>query len=227
MTQVSYLKAFTVGSCRNICGKISQDCSCLPSCIHEGNCCSDYHICENLINKNNLRREECNRLNPNCDLCEDFADIVPNMPAKCGQCREGLFNRLGQCVQSCYADDISNSINNICIPNQNCLVQNCAECIPGNPSVCRTCANGFYMFNNQCLNSCPNNLRADRIAWTCLEPPVFAWYWIFPSRASCRMRCGRLQDNIEMDCSCSQDCFRFANCCQDIEDYCPQFVYWK
>jgi hypothetical protein len=117
--------------------------------------------------------------------------------------------------------------NKLCIPNHHCLVQNCAECVAGNPSVCRTCGNGFYMYNNQCLHSCPLRTRADRIGWACLEAPVFAWYWIFPSKASCRLRCGRVIDNIDMDCSCHQDCFRFANCCQDIEDYCPQYIYWK
>ena len=211
-----------MGSCKNLCGKVSSDCSCLPSCISEGNCCSDYHLCENLINKNILRQSECNKINPKCDLCEDFSP-----QAKCGKCKEGLFNRSGECLQSCFNDDTVMPLNKICIPNQNCLVANCGECVPGNPSVCRTCSNGFYMYNNQCLQSCPFRLRADRINWVCLEPPVFAWYWIFPSKATYRQRCGRLMDNIEMDCSCHQDCFRFANCCQDIEDYCPQYIYWK
>ena len=82
------------------------------------------------------------------------------------------------------------------------------------------------MYENQCLLSCPPRLRADRISWTCLEPPVFAWYWIFPSKSSCRSRCGRSID-YEMDCSCTQDCFRNGDCCQDVENSCKQFVYWK
>ena len=172
-----------------------------------------------------MRQAECNTMDPRCDLCQNFPES--RLPPSCGQCKEGLFNRNGECLQACVADDILMSLNKVCIPNQHCLVENCAECVPGNPSVCKTCGNGFYMYNNQCLQSCPLRMRADRIAWACLEPPVFAWYWIFPSRASCRQRCGRVQDNHEMDCSCHPDCFRFANCCQDVEDYCPQYIYWK
>ena len=87
MTQVSYLKAFTVGSCKNLCGKVSTDCSCLPSCINQGNCCSDYHQCEYLINKNHMRQAECNSLNSYCELCDDFPK-VQGIQTKCGQFKE-------------------------------------------------------------------------------------------------------------------------------------------
>lgn len=204
---------------------MSSDCSCLPTCMQEGNCCSDYQICEVLANKNHLRQSECFNGNPNCDLCEDFsAGILPQL--KCGKCKEGMYNRNGECLSACGSNDILMPINFLCIHKEQCLVQDCVHCEEGNPSVCKQCMNGFYMYNNQCLNTCPQRTRADRISWTCLEPPVFAWYWIFPSRSSCRDRCGR-QIDTEMDCSCHPECFRFANCCQDVEDYCPQFVYWQ
>jgi hypothetical protein len=215
------MKAFSVGSCRNICGGLSSDCSCKATCLSEGNCCSDYFICEDLINKNILKQNECSVLNSKCDLCEDF--VSP----RCGKCKPSLFNRNGECLQSCYADDTVNTHNKICIPKQQCNVHNCQECSKVDSNVCKTCENGYYMYNNQCLHACPEKLRADRISWTCLEPPVFAWYWIFPSKASCRDRCNRMTDKIEMDCSCHDSCFRHGNCCQDVEDYCPQFVYWK
>jgi hypothetical protein len=147
------------------------------------------------------------------------------LPFKCGRCRDGLFNREGECLQSCQPNDLVLGINRICNIKQQCLVESCSHCIEGNPSVCKTCMNGYYLYNNQCLLICPMRMRADRVSWTCLEAPVFAWYWIFPSRSSCRNRCDRLIDN-EMDCSCSEDCFRYGNCCQDIEDYCPQYIYW-
>jgi hypothetical protein len=41
------------------------------------------------------------------------------------------------------------------------------------------------------------------------------------------MKCGRGIDNIEMDCSCVKDCFSKGNCCADIEDFCPQYSFWK
>jgi len=82
------------------------------------------------------------------------------------------------------------------------------------------------MFNNQCVGECPVNYNADRITWTCLETPVFAWYWIYPSRTSCKTNCGVVIQE-DWDCSCSPECFRFGNCCQDIEDYCPSLIYWR
>lgn len=116
--------------------------------------------------------------------------------------------------------------NRICIKNQDCRVDNCNECVDGNPSVCKKCNNGTFMHNNQCLELCPNRYRADRISWVCLEAPVFAWYWVFPSVTTCSRRCG-LVISHDMDCSCSNDCFRTGNCCQDIEDFCPELLFWK
>lgn len=231
LAQVSYLKAFTIGTCKNLCGKRSVDCSCQPSCISQGNCCSDYHECEMLINKNVGRQPECFMGNPQCDLCENFDKIIDPIdparivPLKCGKCKEGLFLRDGQCFSGCVGNDIMMPNNFMCLRNDRCLVKNCSQCVEGNSSVCKLCMNGFYMYNNQCLEICPLRLRADRISWSCLEAPVFAWYWIFPSRSSCRGKCGTLVGS-EMDCSCHQDCFRLGNCCQDIEDNCPQYVYW-
>jgi len=56
--------------------------------------------------------------------------------------------------------------------------------------------------------------------------PVFAWYWVFPSRTSCRSHCGVVVQE-SWDCSCRDDCVYFGNCCQDIEDYCPDMLFWR
>ena len=215
-----------------MCGKISIDCSCTKTCMNQGDCCSDYNDCEELHKFNFNKNHECYEGNPNCELCENLSrrvdptDSTKIIPFKCGNCREGFFLKYGECLQKCDFSDKIILPNKLCIENQRCLIENCAQCGEGNSAVCRTCANGHYLHNNQCLKECPNGLRADRISWSCLEPPVFAWYWISPSRASCRLRCGRRID-FEMDCSCSGDCFKRGECCQDVEDYCPQNSYWK
>lgn len=232
MTQISYVKAFSLGSCKNLCGKTSTDCSCTKTCINEGNCCADYNYCENLYKINLNKNHDCYQGNPNCDLCENFvrkndpSDISKIIPFKCGKCREGFYLKYGECKEKCDSSDKIITPNQICFDTMNCLVENCAQCAQENSAVCRICANGTYMHNNQCLKECPNGLRADRISWSCVEPPAAAWYWTWPARASCRLRCGRRVD-FEMDCSCAQDCFGKGNCCVDIEDYCPQFSFWK
>jgi hypothetical protein len=222
ITQVVYLKAFSVGSCKNLCGGKSIDCSCHPSCASKGDCCSDYQDCQNLELVNKNRISECISKIPNCEKC-----LFPlNGSMVCAQCSNGFFLRNGSCVNSCFPSDKMIDFNRICLKNQDCRVENCSDCVDGNPSICRRCMNGHYMHNNQCIDSCPLKFRADRISWSCLQAPVFAWYWVFPSVTSCSKRCGAVVAH-DMDCSCSQDCFRFGNCCQDIEDFCPELLFWK
>merc|ERR1711957_929653 len=62
--------------------------------------------------------------------------------------------------------------------------------------------------------------------WTCLEPPVFAWYWVYPSRSSCQNYCGIIVQE-DWDCSCSSDCFYYGNCCQDVDYYCDEILFWR
>jgi proprotein convertase subtilisin/kexin type 5 len=205
-----------------MCGGSSVDCSCDPSCTAQGNCCSDYQNCETLLFANQNRQQECSSKVSNCSMCS----FPINGKVECAQCNPGFFLRSGECVDNCFVSDKVVSPNKICLKNQDCRVENCAECIDNNPAVCKSCYNGFFMMNNQCLVSCPGIYRADRISWACLEAPVFAWYWVFPSIGSCSSRCGASMSH-ELDCSCSQDCFRYGNCCQDVEDYCPELVFWK
>lgn len=115
--------------------------------------------------------------------------------------------------------------NKICISTQKCLVENCAQCINNNPSVCKTCFGGMFLYNNQCLAGCPAHLRADRISMTCVEPQNYAWYWVFPSRATCLNKCG-MEFNLlnGMDCSCNVNCLQKGNCCQDIDEYCSNII---
>jgi hypothetical protein len=215
-----------VGSCNNTCGKAMKDCTCESSCINNGTCCSDYHICEDLSNKNSNRHAECKRISPNCELCESF-NLMPNGKAKCGRCHDDYFNKEGECVSMCASSDILHQNNKICsAPTQVCLIHDCAECDNNNPNICNKCTKGYFMYNNQCLLTCPLRMRADRVSWTCLEPPVFAWYWVFPSKKSCRNNCGKSFVST-YGCSCSEDCFRHGNCCEDIEDFCKEYVYWK
>jgi len=229
MTQISYIKAFSIGSCKNLCGKTNIDCSCTINCIHEGNCCQDYQYCENLIKINHNRNQDCYSGNQNCELCENFIrknDPVDNskiIPYKCGKCRDSFYLKYGECKEKCDSNDKIISPNQICFDTMKCLVENCSQCSNENSTVCRICQNGFFMHNNQCLKECPIGLRADKISWTCLEIPIAAWYYNYPSIASCRMKCGRKID-YELDCSCSKDCFNKGNCCVDIEDYCPQYI---
>ena len=127
---------------------------------------------------------------------------------KCGKGKDGYYLRKGECLSTCLTMDKVFYENRICLINQDCRVENCLECGDNNPAVCKRCNNGFFLNDNLCNHSCPLRIRADRISWTCQETPginviyllVFAWYWIFPSKASCSKRCGRIVTE-DLDCS--------------------------
>ena len=140
----------------------------------------------------------------------------------CLNCKPGYFLRGIDCVIQCEPSDQINLENSICIKRNRCLVENCQECEDDNVAVCRRCINGLYLLNNQCHQSCPPQLRADRMSWLCLEPPIFAWYWVYPSE-SCYGKCNQILST----CSCRDDCYMYGNCCQDVEEYCYKFILTK
>jgi len=95
----------------------------------------------------------------------------------------------------------------------------CERCEKGK---CLKCKNGFYLFENECLKSCPVGMRANRINFTCEVKTNFSFYWIFPSNYSCKEKCG--QDRFESDCSCKHSCLRRGNCCDDFERHCKDEI---
>jgi hypothetical protein len=47
----NYLMKYSKGSCQNMCGNWSNDCSCASDCKYTGTCCTDYklHNCDRII----------------------------------------------------------------------------------------------------------------------------------------------------------------------------------
>ena len=154
---------------------------------------------------NNKGREaECKSKARRIGKCE-FCDFVKD---KCLQCEEGSYLREGKCVSMCNESDRVNSDNQICLLKHECSIDYCSQCLDNNNDRCKKCNNGFFLFKGQCLERCPYKYRADRISWQCLETPsniflniVFAWYWLFPTKSSCRARCDYKMNELEMDCS--------------------------
>ena len=212
-------KAYSLGSCENICGKnIISDCSCDRKCILKGDCCSDYSSsCENLYTNNLLFN--CHSMRNNCLLC--FSNT------QCGQCEKGYWLRNGECVKQCYQSDIEKTSNKVCTINRQCHVSNCDECEKNDGFKCLKCQNGYFYYKNQCVKQCPSRTLADRLSWSCMDPHQFAFYWIYPSHNSCRGTCGREMIRDNLDCSCNEKCFQKGNCCGDIEQFCPEYIYWK
>ena len=83
--------------------------------------------------------------------------------------------------------------------------------------MCRRCKRGTFLYDNKCLDKCPAGFRGDRITWSCLEPPVFGWYWVYPTKNSCRNKCAVKDLDT---CSCSKECIQDGSCCPDFDFYC-------
>jgi hypothetical protein len=199
-----------------MCGKPNNiDCSCDPSCTSNGTCCSDYYECEELQPKT----VPCNETDSNCEIC--LKDST------CGQCKDNLYLQRGQCVDKCSDSFLTIEKNKVCYRENRCLVDNCLECEEGNPSVCKRCLNGLFLSDNQCKSLCPVGYKADRMNWLCLDNSIFGWYWVFPSQTTCKGACDVPSNNINRDCSCTQDCFRYGNCCQDVEEFCYRLTILK
>jgi len=194
-----------------------------------GNCCSDFDSigCQNIFNNSGLVDPlECAK-NTGCTFCDSSSKVLVNGQSvpSCNLCRENLFNLEGRCVDTCPLSFSENDSNKLCQEKLSCNISNCDSCDESGVK-CKTCRRGTFKYDDMCLDECPENYRADRITWACLEPPVFAWYWVSPSSNSCKTNCGVVVSE-DWDCSCSEDCFRFGNCCQDIEDFCPDLIFWR
>ena len=108
-----------------------------------------------------------------------------------------------------------------------CTVDNCFSCVENSINKCGQCQPGFFLSNYKCVDMCPMGYRADRINWSCFEYPVTAWYWIKLSKSTCKNNCNTTATNKNStvpDCSCSSECFRRGDCCEDIDLYCVDFI---
>ena len=80
-----------------------------------------------------------------------------------------------------------------------CQDDNCEKCDTSNKGNCSKCINGYFLFNNQCLKVCPIETRANKIDSTCHSKKEFSFYWVFPSKTSCKDKCGIF--DLNNDCS--------------------------
>lgn len=171
-TEIVYTKAYSFGSCRNMCGKMVQDCSCSPSCKSRGNCCTDYDVvnCDGIMEKSSkVTAETCSKTD-NCEFCDNNLTLGDGNQ-KCNQCKESYYLLDGRCYSSCPEGTSADVINYVCNKNPVCTVSNCGECSTLSSNSCKTCKRGFFLQNGECLEKCNSGYRADRVTWTCLEPP--------------------------------------------------------
>ena len=102
-------KAYSIGSCLNMCGRILtatsnlMDCSCDAACILRGDCCNDYNTvnCPLLIDKSKSVIQQCQSVSL-CELC-DPSEKNGASPM-CMQCQYGAFLYQGACYKDLPLD---------------------------------------------------------------------------------------------------------------------------
>jgi hypothetical protein len=126
-------------------------------------------------------------------------------------------------VKTCPKNNIYiDEKNKICITKEgnNCNLDNCIRCNKINQ--CEKCQHGFYIFENKCKNSCPIGLRANRSNFTCSKEEEYSFFFILPSKNSCKDKCGYFEQTA--DCSCHHHCMMFGNCCDDFTELCQEEI---
>ena len=84
--------------------------SCKPDCRFNGNCCSDYNICE--IIQSDLKNNE-NCLIDNCKYCTEKT---------CMQCNENYYFYNNKCYLNCSSLQLKIEESKICLKSNNTLV---------------------------------------------------------------------------------------------------------
>ena len=112
---------------------------------------SSYAVFDEIQNK-------CYDCNPKCLICSESADI-------CSKCKEGfsiiekkIDGNLPKttCTDKCQENQVL--IKGVCT---DCKVENCSLCNSENAQICDLCKNDFYLFENKCLDKCPDYYYPD------------------------------------------------------------------
>ena len=134
-------------------------------------------------------------------------------------CKEGFYSYKNSCVTRCPSGTKVVEQNKLCVDIPKCEVENCEEC---NNERCSKCLQGFFLHENECSEKCPLGTRANRVDFNCVNKSTFAFFMIFPSKFSCKNKCGF--NERDGDCSCHHHCLKDGNCCDDFEKECPDEI---
>ncbi|CDW75779.1 UNKNOWN [Stylonychia lemnae] len=102
----------------------------------------------------NAAKKECELCDPKCQTCETKKSF-------CTSCQTelNLRQKLGECVGECSTDKKQVGFNGICVT---CDLT-CLTCV-NNPSSCLSCSSGLYLYNFQCVKTCPQGYEPNEFS---------------------------------------------------------------
>jgi hypothetical protein len=146
---IVYSKAYSLGSCSNMCGKLVQDCSCTSNCKLKGNCCTDYEVvnCDAIMeNSKNVDKDSCK--SSGCEIC----DLIKKSNST------NTSNATD--IQSLYTGNSSSTNNNKSLINSTSSGKNIK---------CTQCPENKYLHRGECVDSCPEGFYSNPVNRLCKE----------------------------------------------------------
>ncbi|KAL4469881.1 hypothetical protein ABPG72_011102 [Tetrahymena utriculariae] len=158
LTQGQFIDNYTNQSqqyCRS-CGNLCQTCNIQYICT---SCVQGFFLNANLCS---LCKEGFYFDGIQCFPCDDSCQLC-NGPAKtnCIKCKDNLYYQQSTslCTKNCSISEY--------VENQNCIKcdKSCSSCL--NLQNCQKCNQGYYFFQNTCVQVCPNGYQSNQITYNC------------------------------------------------------------
>ncbi|KAL4456738.1 hypothetical protein ABPG73_014764 [Tetrahymena malaccensis] len=117
--------------------------------------CKDEFSCATCYQGYFLKEKQCFACHDSCQICKG-----PNS-TDCIRCKNGLFYQYStsKCAMGCESNEF--------IQDQTCIQceKSCKNC--QNLQNCQSCNTGYYLFQNTCVQNCPNGYQKNTISQSC------------------------------------------------------------
>ena len=168
--QQCYLSSCPQGSYQDMdpsnvsnCLECPDGCSACENTVICTACKSDYFMGESYLCEPN---SECGIGSyilegvPNtCTSCDAKCSKCTKSSTNCQGCNTGFFLYESSCVQTCpdgFVGVTSTELSSLTTPTCKECGTNCKQCSATNTNSCTECFNGYLLFDNQCVETCPD-----------------------------------------------------------------------
>uniref|UniRef100_A0A6J0TBE0 Proprotein convertase subtilisin/kexin type 5 isoform X2 n=1 Tax=Pogona vitticeps TaxID=103695 RepID=A0A6J0TBE0_9SAUR len=162
-----------------------------------------------------------------CKPCFEHCEVCLDQ-TKCERCFEGYYLAGNICKKhECKKGEVESLDSEECVP----CADGCLSCSLDDPRICTSCLHNYYMYNQQCYRSCPQNTYNDENSLLCIacQPDCrscdkYECYWckagFFLLDGKCVNDCGAgfYSDEVTEECEpCHRTCktctgFKYNDC---------------
>ncbi|XP_026559605.1 proprotein convertase subtilisin/kexin type 5 isoform X1 [Pseudonaja textilis] len=157
-----------------------------------------------------------------CAPCYEHCQECLNQTS-CERCLEGYYLINNSCQEhKCKKGEVKGLDSEDCIP----CPEGCLICNSDNSEICTSCIHNYYMYNQQCYRTCPQNTVPDDNSHVCIECQPncqscdrYECYWceegFFLLGGTCVRDCGAgfYKDEITEEC---EPCYKTCKTCRGV-----------